>query len=67
MSIGDHWNCYGKCAAAVLGGIGSGFLGGAAAASAIPFRGTISGGLVGGVAGALSDAAAGCGKSSRVG
>lgn len=54
------WSSWGKCTAGILGGTGTGGLGGAAAASVIPGLGTVAGAIIGGVCGGLAGAAAAC-------
>ena len=61
MSLKDHWNRYGKCVAGMLGGLGTGALGGAAVGSAVPVIGTIGCSILGGISGFLAGAASTCG------
>ena len=54
------WTSWGKCAAAILGGAGTGGLGGAAVGSAVPGLGTLAGAIAGAISGAFTGAVAGC-------
>ena len=55
------WDNWGKCAAAIVGGAGTGVIAGAAAGTVpLPGLGTLMGGIIGGVFGGLSGAAKGC-------
>ena len=57
---GGWWASWGKCAAGILGGTGTGGLAGAGIGSVVPGLGTAAGAVIGGISGGLTGAVAAC-------